>query len=76
MGLFEKFKEIMTIPDEKFEDEYEEETASAKTEEEPAAKRETSAKLIKSKNTPQNHTETCFWCSQPHRICKLSSSFS
>ncbi len=50
MGLFEGIKNIMTIPDDdEFEDENELEQESSKKQEEPAVKRDTTPRLIKSK---------------------------
>lgn len=51
MGIIDKIKGIMTIPDEdEFEEEYDEAPAYEKNEEEPATKKE-SPRLIKSRNT-------------------------
>ncbi|MBR3300838.1 MAG: cell division protein SepF [Clostridia bacterium] len=51
MGIIDKIKGIMTIPDEdEFEEEYDETPAYEKNEEEPAPKKE-SPRLIKSRNT-------------------------
>ena len=51
MGLLESIKNIMTIPEEDdFDDTAEETTASKKSEEQPAAKREVTPRLIKSKS--------------------------
>ena len=51
MGIIDKIKGIMSIPDEdEFEEEYDETPAYEKNEEEPAPKKE-SPRLIKSRNT-------------------------
>ena len=54
MGLIDKIKGIMTIPEEdEFEDELEETASYDNEEEEPAPKKESSPRIIKSKNAPQ-----------------------
>ena len=53
MGLLESIKNIMTIPEEDdFDDAVEETAASKRNEEQPAAKKETAPRLIKSKAQP------------------------
>ena len=69
MGLLEKIKGIMTIPDEdEFEEEYEEEEDFSKSAEEPAQKRETAPRLIKSKTGTQGHTSMQVVLVKPERF--------